>query len=344
MHTDSVNRKSDGERRILWMTTEMELWYNIVMIRRGKKSLYEEELSSLSSHTHGRNVRLLKIALLGRYEGLNEFEIAADILEAGGEPRLTDAEIRRAVNKAFSALGPYHNSPKRKVPRKSAAMPNLKAQGFVREMIELGGGEASSQDLMALSLYPIAQDKIFDGYQLLMELLPENEGEYYFAGDPYMKRTRDRLYTKGELIDLIFKGTLPTHFIPNPFTGEGVKNERGELSFAMEKTLKAKRLALIEFDELELKKQAAFWVGAIKTGLLPVASLIYSGGKSIHGLLRLKPEGWDEQWKTLEKLLASDPDKIYRCDLACRNAGRMTRFPFGKREETGRFQKILYIG
>lgn len=156
--------------------------------------------------------------------------------------------------------------------------------------------------------------------------------------------TRGYLYTKAQLLRILPGAGAPTHFIPNPFTGLSALNERGEESYCLEKTLAAKRLALIEFDELPLKEQAAFWIGAIKEKLLPVASLVYSGGKSIHGLLRLKPNDWEGQWRTIEKLLASDPDRAYRCDIACKNPGRMTRYPWSKRPDTGRFQKVLYIG
>lgn len=307
---------------------------------------YAAELSSLSSYVHGRNARLLKIALLGRHEGFSPERIAADLIDAGGAPRLTDAEVNRAVAKAFNAT-PLAAAPRGLSKGAKRATPpriNEKAQGFVREMIAAGGGEGSSARLKALSPIPVVDDEIFDSFNLLDELLPESDAELYFAGTPYTRRTRAALKTKKELVETISTIDPPTHFIPNPFTGESALNERGEESFCLEKTLAAKRLALIEFDELPLKAQAAFWEGAIRERLLPVASLVYSGGKSIHGLLRLKPNDWEGQWRTLEKLLASDPERTYRCDIACKNPGRMTRFPWAKRPETGRFQKVLYIG
>lgn len=315
---------------------------------------YAAELSSLSSYVHGRNARLLKIALLGRHEGFSPERIAADLIDAGGEPRLTDAEVNRAVAKAFdaavwnkSSYPPHHRGTHgRALCPKAPKTPriNEKTQGFVREMIAASGGEGSSAALRALSVYPVVDDETFDTYDLLDELLPDNDTDLYFAGTPYTKRTRESLRTKAQLLDLISSANSPTHFIPNPFTGESALNERGEESYCLEKTLAAKRLALIEFDELPLKAQAAFWIGAIKEKLLPVASLVYSGGKSIHGLLRLKPTDWEGQWRTIEKLLASDPERKFHCDIACKNPGRMTRFPWTKRPDTGRFQKVLYIG
>ena len=136
---------------------------------------------------------------------------------------------------------------------------------------------------------------------------------------------------------------LPTHILPNDLTGRPEKNERGEDSYALESCILHKRIAVVEFDEMPLKVQAAFWRGAIRSGLLPVLSLVYSGGKSIHGLLRLKDGGFAAQWGILERALSSDADPAYRCDLACRNAGRMTRFPGAVRPETGKRQRLLYL-
>lgn len=216
---------------------------------------YAAELSSLSSYVHGRNARLLRIALLGRHEGFSPERVAADLIEAGGLPRLSAAEVNRAVAKAFSlpqASAPFRKAPARKS-RASAPKINEKAQGFVREMIAAGGGEGSSTRLKALSPIPVVDDETYDTYDLLDELLPDNDTDLYFVGTPFTKRAREALKTKKELLSILPGAGAPTHFIPNPFTGESALNERGEASYCLEKTLAAKRLALIEFDELPLK-------------------------------------------------------------------------------------------
>ena len=309
---------------------------------------YDEELARLCSYTHGRNAQLLRLALLGRRAGRSEAEIMQDLIQAGGEPRLTDQEVERAVKKAFNAnfakfsgaipfsLGsvPTKNKwpvPKNKgsVPNRAGAVPSEKQRNFVRRMIEEGGGRCSSEALMALSKGGNFFDKVLD------------EGKLYFFGDPYTKRTRNHLYTREQVKAM--GDNLPTHFIPNPFTGNPGKNEDGKDSWCIKSTLAEKTLALIEFDNLELELQAAFWRGVIKTKALGVLSLVYSGGKSIHGLILLEPTDWEGQWRRIERLMASDPDKNFRCDISCKDGVRMTRVPGALRADKHRRQTLLYL-
>ena len=290
---------------------------------------YEQELARLCGYTHGRNAKLLSLAHLGRKAGRSALQVMEDIICAGGEPRLTNDEVSRAVNKAFSVNLSSKTLNFTKRTPKSASKINDKRQNWVRSMIEAGGGRASSKDLQALSKGGSFLDKVLE---------PE---ELYFFGDPYTKRTREHLYTVEQLKAM--GENLPTHFIPNPFTGKPAKNDKGEDSWCLETTLAAKRLALIEFDNLELELQAAFWKGVIKEKMLPVVSLIYSGGKSIHGLIRLKLTDWEGQWRDIEVLMASDPDQRFRCDVSCKNAGRMTRVPDVMRPDTNRRQTLLYL-
>ena len=132
--------------------------------------------------------------------------------------------------------------------------------------------------------------------------------------------------------------------MPNDVTGEPVKNEKGEDSYGLEACLNHCRYAVVEFDAMPLPVQAAFWLGVIRQKKLPVRSLVYSGSKSIHGLLFLKDtEDFKAQWNLLKEALCSDDDKTYRCDAACSNPGRLTRFPGAIRRETGKRQQLLYL-
>lgn len=294
---------------------------------------YEDELAALSGHTHGRNAQLVRIALLGLAANRDPAAICEEIIVSGGEPRLTDAEVKRAVEKALKIRGKnVRFTPRSAAKRTEKRKPTEKQKGFVRKLIEAGGEKSSSRDLQALSKGGDFLEKVLEADAL------------YFFGDPYQKRTRDRLMTPDELrARLVQGGKLPTHFIPNPFTGQSALNEAGEESYCLDSLIAQKTLALIEFDAMPLEVQAAFWVGAITTGLLPVVSLVYSGGKSIHGLIKLKPTDWAGQWRNIEELLASDADPAFRCDIACKNAGRMTRFPEALRPDTNRRQHLLYL-
>ena len=322
---------------------------------------YRAELDALASRVGERNRRLFTIALKGRAAGVAEDDLVADIVSSSGEPPLSEREVRRAVEKVFRLPQPKYRPEKRRgnpvlsriaksKPRASAKpapdAPQSGVRPFVREMIELGGGKATSRDLMDVSPVPIRRESHLQALDFCLALNEPDSG-WFFAGEPRQKRTRDRLTLLDELeAKLVFDdlGKFPTHILPNDLTGEPGLNEKGEESYALESCLLHRRYAVVEFDAMPLAEQAAFWLGAIRSDLLPIRSLVYSGGKSIHGLLRLKDdEDFKSQWRILESALCCDPDPAYRCDLACRNPGRMTRFPGAIRPETGKRQTLLYL-
>jgi len=216
---------------------------------------------------------------------------------------------------------------------------------FVREMIEKGGKTATSAELVALSKVPIPKLPWVQSINFLM-MLEEPDSGVFFTGTPRTKRTRDRLSVLNDLeVDIIDNPeNLPTHILPNDLTGEAARNEKGEESYAREACVLHARYTVVEFDEMPLKEQAAFWKGVILSDLLPLRALVYSGGKSIHGLLRLDDaKDFREQWKSLERYLANDPDPRYQCDRAFRSPVQMMRFPGAIRPETRRRQSLLYL-
>ena len=84
-----------------------------------------------------------------------------------------------------------------------------------------------------------------------------------------------RLATAGELVKI------------NPFTGASENRADGKQHLATNATVAAFAHALMEFDEMPLSDQCAFWYGALTLYRLPVVALVYSGGKSIHGVVRV---------------------------------------------------------
>ena len=152
------------------------------------------------------------------------------------------------------------------------------------------------------------------------------------------------------------------------------------------------RNAVIEFDgykdnngnqqPLPLDIQADFWLGVLthKDGpLLPILSLVYSGAKSIHAVIRLEElqdlddasrrdfakqvnrfglrygkepcnesnitgsEVWAAQWSMIERILCSSANSLYHCDRACKDITRLTRLAGHLRAETGRRQSLLWL-
>lgn len=318
---------------------------------------YEEELRALSGYTHGRNARLVRLAMLGLSAGRGETELAAEIIKAGGEPRLTAAEVTRAIAKARQNVGdrpraigdrPRFDARKcRNAAVNADLSPNKLEQGFVKRLIAAGRG-GTSRTLRELSR-PFG-DRPFAAF---LRTIFAAEDELVLVGNPFLPRTRENLHSVGELCESRTAAVsallrTATHIIPNPFTGQPGLNSQGNESYCLDSTVAHRRMALVEFDELPLKEQCEFWCGAIREKLLPVRTLVYSGAKSIHGLIELVDDGtaakWQEQWLFLERILCSDPDRAYHADRACRNPARFTRMPGAVRPESGCRQTLLYLG
>jgi hypothetical protein len=100
------------------------------------------------------------------------------------------------------------------------------------------------------------------------------------------------------------------------------------------------RYAVVEFDELSREEQLAFWWSA----RLPVAVLVDSGGKSIHGWIRVQgvygADGWT---RVVEEYLFGRLLNPLGVDGACRNESRLSRLPGHWRQENGNWQRLLYL-
>lgn len=96
------------------------------------------------------------------------------------------------------------------------------------------------------------------------------------------------------------------------------------------------RHALLEFDKISLDEQWAILAGS----RVPLSAVTYSGGKSIHGLVKINARDrreFDERVRTLYAHFAA-----YLPDEACRNASRFSRLPGARRFD--KRQELLALG
>jgi len=311
---------------------------------------YRAALDGLAGFVHGRNGQLVRIAHLGLAAGRDPAVMRDEIIDAGGEPRLTEAEVTRAVNTALrshsAAPAPLRARHGKKTLHAASKRPlGAKERSFVQEMIAAGAG-ATSASLMASSPLPVDGDAPTAAF--LWQLFRPDE--LIFTGTPQTPRSRENLRTAGEIVAALGRGEMavPSHFTPNPFTGQSAKNAEGKESYCLISTVAHRRHAVVEFDGLALKEQAAFWAGVIRERVLAVRSLVFSGNKSIHALVELKDDGseatWKAQWETLERALCSDTDAAYHADRACKDPTRMSRFPGGVNAKTGKRQRLIWLG
>lgn len=99
----------------------------------------------------------------------------------------------------------------------------------------------------------------------------------------------------------------------NPLDGKGVKNEN----------VTEFHYALVESDNMALEEQNA----VIRELELPVAVLVYSGGKSLHAIVRIDAPNYDEYRKRVDYLYNVCRRNGLEIDRQNRNPSRLSRMP-----------------
>jgi hypothetical protein len=99
----------------------------------------------------------------------------------------------------------------------------------------------------------------------------------------------------------------------NPLDGKGVKNEN----------VTEFRYALVESDSMPIERQNA----VIRELELPVAILVYSGGKSVHAIVKIDAPNYDEYRKRVDFLYKVCKENGLEIDKQNRNPSRLSRMP-----------------
>ena len=164
----------------------------------------------------------------------------------------------------------------------------------------------------------------------------EKDGRYV----PANKGAYDR--TAGQLIDLLKRygdvGAVLGDYNPkagawirfNPLDGKGIKNEN----------VTEFRYALVESDNVDIEQQNAI----IRELELPVAALVYSGKKSLHAIVRIDAENYEEYRKRVDFLYQICQKNGLQPDTQNRNPSRLSRIPGVQRGENRQFIVDTNIG
>lgn len=99
----------------------------------------------------------------------------------------------------------------------------------------------------------------------------------------------------------------------NPMDGKGCKNEN----------VADYRYALVESDNMEIDRQNAI----IRELELPVACLVFSGGKSLHAIVRVDAADYNEYRKRVDYLYNVCQKNGLKTDTQNRNPSRLSRMP-----------------
>ena len=253
-----------------------------------------------------------------------------------GGRQVPDREIRVTVEKAFREKDDTKRFEDWR-PYTPAKRPTLDAVGL-RSSI-MAEGSDSEADLWEASPVRLCGVPEADAVLLLQHFYDPDE--FLFLGDTFDKA----VMTAGRWVERIrLDGTkkLP-HIIPNPVDGAEHETSAGTMSCRCDAAVKAYRFATVEFDDIPRDEQLRFWSGILRRGLLSVACLIDSGGKSVHAWIRVNipdREVWVREVKQrlFEKWLIP-----LGVDSSTKNPARLSRLPGHHRAKTGRWQRVLWL-
>ena len=116
----------------------------------------------------------------------------------------------------------------------------------------------------------------------------------------------------------------------NPIDGKGVKN--GNVT--------AFRYMLLESDNMSLGKQKAI----LEQLELPIAAMVFSGGKSIHAIVKVDAYSYEEYRKRVDFIYSIAQKNGFKPDKKNRNPSRLSRMPGVMRDGNPQFLMATNIG
>lgn len=303
---------------------------------------YEAALREIPAPGNGCHPHLLRIANLGIRAGLAVDQVVADIRSAipAGKRHVPDREISAAVEKAHREAGQYGHRPglsKGWSPHTAVSRPKLDADGLrAKIMAEGSPDEVGLWEASPVRLCGLPED---DAVLMMQHFYDPNE--FLFLGDTYSKAVQT-VEQWGAWIEKNGTAQLP-HVIPNSLTGREHETSTGTMSRRCDVAVQSFRFAVVEFDDIPRADQLRFWSGILQRGLLNVAALIDSGGKSVHAWVRVDvPDraAWDRDVKQrlFERWLVP-----LGVDASTKNPARLSRLPGHHRTKTGRWQRLLWL-
>jgi hypothetical protein len=279
----------------------------------------------------GRHVQMVKIAVPLIGNGLSPEAVFAE-LRSKYDHSVSNIEIRGVVKwacgknpKPTGYGNRYHNS--------TAPRPKLATVTSATAAVErfLKSFRCDEADVWHASPWRPLEDPAFDALPLLAGL---------FYGDDLVNICREHgvgiTKTRDEWMAHVRdhgapSGTIGCMFRPNPVSGTPM----GEKGGWTDNDVTAHRFAVLESDLLPLELQLA----VIARLPLPIAAIIFSGGKSYHALVRVNAPDAVSYRRDVGRMLALLRPLGF--DQSTGNPSRMSRLPGARRGE-GR-QHLLYL-
>jgi hypothetical protein len=295
-----------------------------------KKATLEKEIQRCPSEGSGVHSWIWACANLGAEEDVPESQLVQMIKDSMSRAPSPRNEVETAVQKAMNGHGK-----KSKITFKKIS---------VRERVfrRLAQSPLSCRDLVSMSPIPVGsptdlQDQRSNLAALLRNLYEPQElvwlGERFdtLAGIKQAERWA-QIIEQG--------GRIPSQWIPNPLDGKE-HDIGGKMSYRCDDAVCAFKYVVCECDRFPTEMQAAFWMKNKRN--FPLVAIIYSGGKSLHAILKsgIKTrEGWEN---VIENGLFPKTLVPLGFDPQTRNESRLSRTPGHYRSEKGKLQSLLWM-
>lgn len=292
----------------------------------------------------GAHVAFFKAGAFGYKANVPEQKIFEDVknnLPSGGRS-VEDVEITTGIAKGFAKA--MHADLGGGTESTVSVTSRVPRDAFER-MASAGKG-ATITSIGARSAIPLDFPDHEAGWRALEVLYAPDD--YLFIGGPKDAGTLgDTVRTAADWIKALrdngpldLSRMLP-HIIANPLTGlpAPTKANPNKFTFRGDNTVKLWRYMVVEFDDATIDDQLAFW-SVVK---LPVAALIMSGGKSVHGWVQVDCVDREEWEREIEEDIFPGYLVPMGVDGACKNESRLSRLPGHVRTDSGMMQKLIYL-
>jgi hypothetical protein len=342
------------------------------------ESKYKKSLNEMPAPGTGLNPSLLKVASLAKRAGRTEDQFTKDVMKYAkkGSRSIKEAELKRAYQRA--SIQPTNHLPARPSTRMFVnhdSLLNLVGSGIDPmdlvdlSQVDIDPNDFSNWELMEKKLYFPFEHTFKGPLTPPYKEMPEGEDQCLSDVKEMYKLAWQKEHIKnihGWRNDFSSPCEFQRYpfFIINPLTGEKGSTTDGKPSYRADSCISAFRYSLLEFDEFpgvklrldengrylqedldkNLRMQAGFWKTLIKAGT-PIASIVHSGGKSLHILYKVNCRDRNEWNKCVRDNLFGKILGPLGVDTGCKNPSRLSRFP-GHFRDDGKYQamqKLLYL-
>ncbi len=216
-----------------------------------------------------------------------------------------------------------------------ALNPKADFKSFIVDYADLTHEEILAELQKRSSFQPVSMTDYKSAAEAIafIEALYDQE-DFLFLGDKFDAKKRQHVMLRNSWIKAIEAYGVQHPFIClNPVSPRGALNDDGVLSFRTKRNIAKHKYSLFENDNVDLRDQSVFWYKMILKGF-PVMALTFSGNKSLHAVV-------ETQLHEIENLKAVFTRLGF--DSKTFDPARQSRLPGHWREDTQKFQKLLYL-